>query len=98
MSIVFARMGIPTSGRLGEAAKYMRERAEAVKSNYGVDVTINARMGGPVGQMALVSYLDDVAQLEEIRRKVIEDTASGKMPGPEPGLFKVSEDAIWLKL
>ena len=98
MSIVFARMGIPASGRLGEAANYMRERAAAIKSNYGIDVGLNARMGGPVGQMALVSYLDSVAQLEDIRRKVIEDTAAGKLVMPEPGMFKTAEDAIWLKL
>ena len=76
----------------------MRERADAIKSNYGLDVGLDAGVGGPVGQMALVSYLDDVAQLEEVRRKVIEDTADGKPPMPEPGLFKIAEDAIWLKL
>jgi hypothetical protein len=98
MSIVFTRVGIPVSGRLDDAAKFMRDRAAAISKAYGVDVGVNARFGGPVGQMALVSYHDTLGELEDIRRKVIEDTIGGKLPMPEGGLFRRSEDAVWMKL
>ena len=98
MSVVFTRVGTPLPGQLGSAAAFMQERANAIKSAYGVDVGINARFGGPVGQMALVSYHDGLAELEEIRRKIIADVGAGKLPTPKPGIFHHSDDVIWLKL
>jgi len=98
MSVVFTRVATPLPGRLGDAAKFMRDRAAALKSNYDVEVALNARFGGPVGQMGMVSYHDSLADLEEIRRKIIADVGAGKMPTPDAGVFAHSDDAIWLKL
>ena len=98
MSVVFTRVGTPMPGMLGGAAAFMKERAKALNSTYGIDVGINARFGGPVGQMALVSYHDSLGDLEELRRKIIADVGAGKLPTPEPGMFHHSDDAIWLKL
>ena len=98
MTVIFTRVGTPVPGRLGEAAAFMRKRADAIKSAYGVDVSMNARFGGPVGQMALVSYHENMGELEEIRRKIIADVGAGKLPTPEPGTFHRSDDAIWLKI
>ena len=98
MSVVFTRIANPAPGRLGEAARFMRKRADAIQSNYGVDVLLNARFGGPVGQMGLVSYHDNLGELEELRRRIIADVGAGKLPTPEPGVFQHSDDAIWLRL
>ena len=98
MTVVFTRTGTPLPGQLGPAAAFMQERANAIKSAYGVDVGINARFGGPVGQMQLVSYHDGLAEMEEIRRKIMADVAAGDLPTPKPGIFHHSDDAVWLKL
>ena len=98
MSVIFTRVGTPLPGRLGQAAAFMKQRAEAINSTYGVEVAINARFGGPVGQMAMVSYHDGLAELEDIRRRIIADVGAGKLPTPEPGIFHHSDDAIWMRL
>ena len=98
MSVIFTRVGTPLPGRLGDAANFMRKRAEAIQSNYGVEVALNARFGGPVGQMALVSYHESLAELEDLRRKIIADVGAGKLPTPDAGVFGRSDDAVWLRL
>ena len=98
MSVVFTRVATPLPGRLGDAANFMRKRADAIHTTYDVELQINARFGGPVGQMALVSYHKSLAELEDLRRRIIADVGAGKLPTPEPGVFHHSDDAIWLRL
>lgn len=98
MSVVFTRVGTPLPGRLGDAANFMKQRAEALKSNYGLEIGLNARFGGPAGQMSMVSFHDNLAELEDLRRKIITDVGAGNMPTPDAGIFANTHDAIWLKL
>ena len=98
MAVVFTRIATPLPGRLAEAAEFMKKRAAALKKAYGIDVQVNARFGGPVGQVALVSYHDNLGQIEDLRRKIMADVAAGKIPTPADGLFSHAEDAVWLRM
>jgi hypothetical protein len=98
--IVFTRTFTPMPGHLGESQSFARERVAALKSAYGLDVKLMARMGGPIGQLNMVSYHENLSELEAIRRKIIADVGDSKLPNPAPGLLipGESQDAIWLKL
>ena len=98
--IVFTRTFTPVPGRLGESQKFAQERVAALKESYGLEVAWYARFGGPVGQLNMVSYHESLAELEEVRRKIIADVGASKLPSPEPGLLipGESQDAIWLKM
>ena len=98
MTVVFTRIATPVPGRLAEAAEFVKKRAAAIKKAYGVDVHVNARFGGPVGQVSMVSYHENLGQLEDIRRKIMADVAAGKIPTPAQGLFSHAEDAVWLRM
>ncbi|MDN8614773.1 hypothetical protein [Variovorax ginsengisoli] len=46
--------------------------------------------------MVMVSYHKSIQELEDIKRRVIEDSSSGKIPVAPEGIFSSVEDAIWL--
>jgi hypothetical protein len=96
MSIVYTRTGTPVSGKQGEALDYFKRRAAAIKANYGVDCEVKVRLGGPVGQVILVSRLKDAGELEAIKRRVVADTLAGKMPTAPAGVMESGEDAVWM--
>jgi len=98
--IVFTRTFTPMPGRLSDSQSFARERVAALKDVYGLDINLHARMGGMIGQLSMVSYHDNLGDLEEIRRRIIADVDSSKLPNPEPGLLipGESQDAIWLRL
>ncbi|MHA1536637.1 MAG: hypothetical protein ACTSUD_03705 [Alphaproteobacteria bacterium] len=98
MSVVFTRIITPVPGQLAQAAAFMKKRAEAISSAYGIEVLLNARVGGPVGQMGMVSQHDSLADFEELRRKIIADVGAGKLPTPDVGLLHHADDALWLRL
>lgn len=98
MTVVFTRTMTPNPGHLDDAMKFAKKRIDALKSEYGLNITLNARFGGPTGQLIMVSYHDSVGDLEAERRKVIQGVADGKIPQPEPGIVSDVEDAIWIKL
>jgi hypothetical protein len=90
------RVGTPVPGKQGKALEFMKKRAAALEAAYGVKAKLHYRIGGPLGQMELVSHHKNLQELEDIRRRIIEDTASGKLPISEEGTFQSVEDRIWL--
>ena len=98
MTVVFTRTVTPNSGHLGDALKFAKKRMKALKKAYGLKITLNARFGGPAGQLIMVSYHNDMAELEKVRRKIMKGVLSGKIPQPKPGIVKKVEDAVWIRL
>ena len=96
MSIVYTRTGTPIAGKQAAALDYFKRRAAAIKANYGVDCEVKVRLGGPVGQVILVSRLKDAGELEAIKRRVVADTLAGKMPAAPEGVFASGEDNVWM--
>ena len=99
MAILFTRTLLPIPGKLGDSQNFVRERMDAIRSLYGVDVELIFRIGGPIGQLRMQSWHPDMADLEAHRSQIFTDTGAGKLPTPEPGLFVPGEsyDAIWKK-
>ena len=83
---------------MSDSLKFVRKRIKALKKAYGLKVSLSARFGGPAGQLFMVSYHDDMADLEKVRRKIIKGVMSGKIPQPKPGIVKKVEDAVWIAL
>ena len=98
MTVVFTRTVTPNSGHLSATLKFVRKRIAALEKAYGLKISLNARFGGPAGQLIMVSYHKDMAALAKVRRKVMKGVISGKIPQPKPGLVKEVEDAVWTRL
>ena len=98
MSVVFTRVITPKPGHLGDVLKFTKERVATLEKALGIDISINARFGGPAGQISLVSYHDSMADLEDVRRKVMEGVAGGSIPQGKPNSTESVEDVIWMKL
>ncbi len=98
MTVVFTRTVTPNSGRLGDTLKFAKKRKKALRKAYGLNIALNARVGGAAGQLIMVSYHDNMGDLEKVRRKVMKGVANGKIPQPKPGMIKKVEDAVWIKL
>ncbi len=98
MTVVFARTVTPNSGHLSDTLKFVKKRIKALKKAYGLKITLNARLGGPAGQLIMVSYHDNMGDLEKVRRKIMKGVMSGKIPQPKPGIVKKVEDAVWIRL
>lgn len=96
MSVVFTRIGTPLPGKQAEAFKFVKQRTAALNSLYGIKAEVQVRAGGPLGQMVVVSNHKNIQELEDIKRRVIEDSAAGKIPVAPETLFSSVEDAIWL--
>lgn len=96
MPVVMTRVGTPLPGKQGQALEFMKKRAAALEKNYGIKAQLHYRFGGPLGQMQLVSHHKNLQEVEELRRKIIADTGSGKLPISEGSLFENVEDRIWL--
>ena len=98
MTVVFTRTMTPVSGHLDDTMKFAKARLAALKKAYDLDINLNVRFGGPAGQLNMVSYHEDMAALENVRRKVIAGVADGTIPQPEPGIVAHVEDAVWMRL
>ncbi len=98
MTAVFARIVTPNSGHLDENIKFSKKRIAAIKKYCGVNVELRVRLGGPAGQVLMVSTHKDVGEIEAVRRKIIEGVASGAIPQPKSGMASSVEDAVWLKV
>lgn len=96
MGVVFTRIGTPHPGKQAQAFEFAKKRAAAVNAAYGTEAEVHVRFGGPLGQVVMVSRHKNVQELEDIKRRVIEDAASGKIPVAPEGVFATVEDAIWL--
>lgn len=100
MSVTFVRSGLMMTGKFPEAHQFMEDRVKWLHETFDVQSSIMTLLGGPVGRIALVSDLDSVAQIEEIRRKIIGGAAPEAMTHGQEGLFVPGQtmDRIWLKV
>lgn len=98
MTVVFTRTVTPNSGHLGDTLKFAKKRVKALRKAFGLKVVLNVRVGGPAGQLVMVSYHDNMGALEKSRRKIMEGVAGGKIPQPKPGIVKKIEDAVLIRL
>lgn len=96
MSATFTRTVTPNSGHFGDNLKFAKKRLAAIKDYCGVDVELKVRMGGPGGQILMVSRHENVAEIEEMRRKIMEGVLSGDIPQPKDTMAKSVQDAVWL--
>lgn len=96
MAVIVARIGTPNSGRQAEALAFARKRADAFKALYGIEQEVRVRIGGPVGQVLTVTRHKEMAEVEAMKRKVIADSDSGKLPLAPAGVFAESHEQIWL--
>lgn len=96
MSATFSRTVTPNSGHFGENLEFAKTRLAAIKDYCGVDVELNVRVGGPGGQILMVSRHENLAEIEDMRRKIMEGVIAGAIPQPKPSMAKSVQDAIWL--
>lgn len=98
MTVVFTRTITPNSGHLGDTLKFTKKRIRALRKNYGLNISLSTRFGGPAGQLIMVSYHNSMEDLEKVRRKVMKGVLKGRIPQPKPGLVKKVEDAVWVRI
>lgn len=98
MSAVFARRVTPMSGHLEDNMQFSKRRIAAEKDYCGVESELRVRLGGPGGQVLMVSTHENAGEIEEFRRKIMEGVAAGAIPQPEPGMAASVEDEVWLKV
>jgi hypothetical protein len=87
-------------GRFADGAKFVRERAAFLKETYGLDPKVLAQVGGPAGRIAIVTQHEGMAELEDIRRKIIADPNAAKQQAGAEGLMIPGKtiDQIWLEV
>ena len=98
MTAIFSRTVTPHSGHLDENMQFAKKRLAAIKDYIGLDVELYVRLGGPAGQTLMFSSHDSVADIEEMRRKIMRGVEEGKIPQPEPGMAAHVDDGVWLKV
>ena len=100
MSVTFVRSGQMMPGKFREARAFVEKRREWLKETFGIEPSVMTQLGGPVGRIAMVSELDSVAKIEEIRRQIIEGALPAELAAGPEGLFIPGEtmDRIWLKI
>lgn len=96
MSATFTRTVTPNSGHFGENLEFAKTRIAAIKDYCGTEVELNVRMGGPGGQLLMVSRHENLAEIEEMRRKIMQGVVSGAIPQPKDSMAKSVQDAVWL--
>ncbi len=100
MSVTFVRSGQMMPGKFREAQAFIHKRRQWLLDTYGVEPTIMTQLGGPVGRVAMVSEVDSVAKIEEVRRQLIEGAMPAELAAGPEGLFVPGQtiDRIWLKI
>ena len=100
MSVTFVRSGLMMPGKFQQGQQYVENRIKWMKENYGAELSLMVGLGGPVGRIAMVGELDSVAQIEEIRRKLVGGALPKELATGQEGLFVPGEtiDRIWLKI
>ena len=96
--IYFQRAGVALPGKQREAHDYVVRRQKYLKDAHGVDAKIAIQVGGPVGHIALSSSHDSMADIEALRRKIMEDPASAALQAEAADLFVPGEtrDTLWM--
>ncbi len=100
MSVTFVRSGIMMPGKFQQGQQYVENRIKWMKENYGAELSLMVQLGGTVGSIAMVGELESVAQIEEIRRKLVGGALPEELATGQEGLFVPGEtiDRIWLKI
>jgi hypothetical protein len=83
-------------GKQAAAAEFVARRAKALNEMFDATSEITTRVGGPVGQISLVTRFADMGEFEKKRRAVIKASVAGELPDSEPGVFATVEESIWL--
>lgn len=96
MGVIFTRIGTPLPGKQAQALEFVKQRTAAVNAACGTTAEVHVRFGGVMGQTVMVSRHKNVQEIEDIKRKVIDGVATGKIPSAPEGVFSNVEDAIWL--
>ena len=97
MGVVVTRTGWSVPGKQGEAVAFAEKRSALINEKYGGNSRIMVRIGGPVGEIVMVSHFDSLADFEKGKRAVVKDTIAGKFPTAPDGVFARVEEAIWLE-
>ncbi len=100
MSVTFVRSGLMMPGKFQQGQQYVENRIRFMKENYGTEASLMIGLGGPVGRIAMVTEVESVAQIEEIRRKLVGGALPKELATGQEGLFVPGEtiDRIWLKI
>ncbi len=100
MSVTFVRSGQMMPGKFQQGQQYVENRIKWMNENHGADLSLMVQLGGPVGSIAMVGELESVAQIEEIRRKLVGGALPKELATGQEGLFFPGEtiDRIWLKI
>ena len=100
MSVTCVRSGLMMPGKFQQGQQYVENRIRFMKENYGTEASLMIGLGGPVGRIAMVTEVDSVAQIEEIRRKLVGGALPKELATGQEGLFVPGEtiDRIWLKI
>ena len=100
MSVTFVRSGQMMPGKFREAQEFIQRRRQWLGETYGIEPSIMTLLGGPVGSVAMVSEVDRVAKIEEVRRQLIEGAMPPELAAGPEGLFIPGQtiDRIWLKI
>ena len=100
MSVTFVRSGLMMPGKFKEGQAFVQKRRQWLADTYGVEASIMTQLGGSVGRIAMVSEVDSVAKIEEVRRQLIEGAMPAEIASGPEGLFIPGEtmDRIWLKI
>ena len=99
-AFTFVRSGIMMPGKFQQGQQYVQNRIKWMNENYGAEASLMVQLGGPAGSIAMVGELESVAQLEEIRRKIVGGALPKELATGQEGLFIPGEtmDRIWLKI
>ena len=100
MAVTFVRSGLMMPGKFQQGQQYVENRIKWLKENFGVEASLMVGLGGPVGRIAMVTEQESVAQIEEVRRKIVGGALPKELATGQEGLFVPGEtmDRIWLKI
>jgi len=100
MAVTFVRSGLMMPGKYKEAMQWVGTRNKWLRETFDVDPTLQVLLGGPVGRVSIASHHDNIAQIEEIRRKLVSGAEPDEISLAREGLFVpgYSRDRIWLQI
>lgn len=100
MSVTFIRSGVMMPGKFPEGHKYVESRIKWLKDTFGVEASLMTLLGGQTGRIAMVTVQDSAADVENIRRQIIEGALPPELATGQAGLFVPGQtrDRLWLKI
>jgi hypothetical protein len=100
MTVTFVRSGLMAPGKFQEGQQFVQNRINFMNENYGLEGQLMVGLGGPVGRIAMVTELESVARIEEIRRLLVGGALPKELATGQAGLFVPGEtmDRIWLNI